>query len=125
MQTRLLRDKIGQLKKRVYRELPVSTGPCEAEIWLNGKKVINLSSNNYLGLANHPRVIQASVEATKKYGAGAGAVRTIVGNMDIHEQLDDILAEFKWEESVTVFQSGIACNLGTIQAVTEKDHHQR
>ena len=116
-----LEEKIEQLKEEgVYRTLPISQGPCEAELYLNGKKVINLSSNNYLGLANHPRVKQASIKAVEKYGVGAGAVRTIVGNMDIHEELDHIIAEFKKEEAAMVFQSGFLCNLGTIQAVTEK-----
>lgn len=116
-----LEEKIEQLKEEgVYRTLPISQGPCEAERYLNGKKVINLSSNNYLGLANHPRVKQASIKAVEKYGVGAGAVRTIVGNMDIHEELDHIIAEFKKEEAAMVFQSGFLCNLGTIQAVTEK-----
>ena len=116
-----LEEKIEQLKEEgIYRTLPISQGPCEAELYLNGKKVINLSSNNYLGLANHPRVKQASIKAVEKYGVGAGAVRTIVGNMDIHEELDHIIAEFKKEEAAMVFQSGFLCNLGTIQAVTEK-----
>ena len=116
-----LDDKIEQLKKDgVYRTLPVNQGPCEAVITLNGKEVINLSSNNYLGLASDPRVIQASIDAVKKYGVGAGAVRTIVGNMDIHEELDQVLAAFKKEEAVITFQSGFACNAGAIQAITEK-----
>jgi glycine C-acetyltransferase len=114
-------QKVNELKEAgVYRQLPVNTGPCDAIVELNGKKVINLSSNNYLGLANHPRVIDASVAATKKYGVGAGAVRTIIGNMDIHEELEQVLAEFKREEAVMVFQSGFACNIGTIQAVTDR-----
>ncbi|HOI47174.1 MAG TPA: glycine C-acetyltransferase [Bacilli bacterium] len=115
-----LEQKIVELKSMgVYRELPVNSGPCEALITLNGKEVINLSSNNYLGLANHPRLIEASINATRKYGVGAGAVRTIVGNMDLHEELDRVLAEFKKEEAAIVFQSGFACNAGTIQAIAE------
>ena len=113
--------KVETLKKEgVYRDLPISETPCEAIIVLNGKKVINLSSNNYLGLANHPRVKQKAIEAIEKYGVGAGAVRTIVGNMDIHEQLDHKIALFKKEEAALVFQSGFMCNAGVIQAVTEK-----
>ncbi len=115
-----LEQKIEELKSMgVYRELPVNSGPCEALITLNGKEVINLSSNNYLGLANHPRLIEASINATRKYGVGAGAVRTIVGNMDLHEELDRVLAEFKKEEAAIVFQSGFACNAGAIQAIAE------
>lgn len=116
-----LEKKLQELKNDgVYRKLPVNTGPCDAVINLNGKEVINLSSNNYLGLANHPRVKKATIEAIEKYGVGAGAVRTIVGNMDIHEKLDEVLAKFKREEAVMVFQSGFMCNIGTIQAITDK-----
>lgn len=115
-----LKNKIEELKKEgVYRKLPVLEGPNEAEVILNGKRVINLSSNNYLGFANHPRLKKAAIEAVEKYGAGAGAVRTIVGNMSIHEELEKLLAEFKREEAVFVYQSGFNCNAGTIQAITE------
>ena len=115
-----LKEKIKELKEQgVYRKLPILEGPNESEIVLNGKKVINLSSNNYLGFANHPRLKKASMEAVEKYGVGAGAVRTIIGNMDIHEELEILLAEFKREEAVMTFQSGFNCNAGTIQAVTE------
>lgn len=114
---------IEDLKKDgVYRELPINEGPCDAEIILNGKKVINLSSNNYLGFANHPRLKNAAIDAIKKYGVGAGAVRTIVGNMDIHEELDQVIAKFKKEEAALVFQSGFSVNAGVIQAITtDKD----
>ncbi len=116
-----IKDKIQELKDQgTYRKLPVLEGPNEAEIILNGKKVINLSSNNYLGFANHPRLKKAAIAAVEKYGVGAGAVRTIVGNMDIHEKLEEKLAAFKREEAVMVFQSGFNCNAGAIQAITEK-----
>ncbi len=116
-----LKEKIESLKEEgVYRELPVFDGPNEAEINLNGQRVINLSSNNYLGFANHPRLKQAAIAAVEKYGVGAGAVRTIVGNMDIHEELETVLATFKREEAVMVFQSGFNCNAGAIQAIVEK-----
>ena len=116
-----LKEKIEDLKKEgVYRKLPVVEGANEAEIILNGKKVINLSSNNYLGFANNPRLKKAAIEAIEKYGVGAGAVRTIVGNMSIHEELEKLLAEFKREEAAFIYQSGFNCNAGTIQAVTEK-----
>ena len=117
--SKYLEKKVQELKDQgVYRQLPVNAGPCGAVINLNGKDVINLTSNNYLGLANHPRVKKASIEAVEKYGVGAGAVRTIVGNMDLHEELEQTLAEFKKEEAVMVYQSGFNCNAGTIQAVT-------
>lgn len=116
-----LKEKIEELKiDGVYRELPINQGPCDNKIILNGKEVINLSSNNYLGLANHPRVKQAAINAVNKYGAGAGAVRTIVGNYDLIGELEDLLAEFKHEEAVMCFQSGLNCNIGTIQAIVEK-----
>ena len=113
--------KINELKTLgVYRKLPINEGPCEAIIHLNGHDVINLSSNNYLGFANHPRLKKAAIEAVEKYGVGAGAVRTIVGNMDIHEKLDQVIAAFKHEEAAVVFQSGFACNAGVIQAITDE-----
>jgi len=116
-----LKEKIEQLKADgVYRELPVNYGPCDNVINLNGKEVVNLSSNNYLGLANHPRVKDAAIEAVKTYGAGAGAVRTIVGNYDLIGKLEDLLAEFKHEEAVMCFQSGLNCNIGVIQAIVDK-----
>jgi len=114
-------EKINKLKEDgVYRELPVNYGPCANRINLNGKEVVNLSSNNYLGLANHPRVKQAAIDAVNKYGAGAGAVRTIVGNYNLIQDLEDLLAEFKHEEAVMCFQSGLNCNIGTIQAIVER-----
>ncbi|WP_427338773.1 glycine C-acetyltransferase [Caloranaerobacter sp. DY30410] len=116
-----LKEKIQELKDQgVYRKLPILEGPNEAEVILNGKRVINLSSNNYLGFANHPRLKKAAIEAVEKYGVGAGAVRTIIGNMDLHEELEELLAKFKREEAAMVFQSGFNCNAGTIQAITEK-----
>lgn len=116
-----LKDKIQQLKDDgVYRELPINYGPCDNVINLNGKQVVNLSSNNYLGLANHPRVKAAAIKAIEQYGAGAGAVRTIVGNYDLIGQLEDILAEFKHEDAVMCFQSGLNCNIGVIQAIVDR-----
>jgi glycine C-acetyltransferase len=115
-------EKIEQLKKDgVYRVLPVNFGPCANVINLNNKRTINLSANNYLGLATHPRVIAAAQAATAKYGVGAGSVRTIVGNQDLLENLENEIARFKREEAVTVFQSGLNCNLGTIPAITDKE----
>lgn len=114
-------NQVEELKKDgVYRILPVNFGPCDNVIELNGKDVVNLSSNNYLGLANHKRVKKAAIAAVKKYGAGTGSVRTIVGNMDLLENLENVLAEFKKEEAVTCFQSGLNCNIGVIQAIVNK-----
>ncbi|MBC8589192.1 glycine C-acetyltransferase [Paratissierella segnis] len=115
-----LKEKIEELKEQgVYRKLPVLETPSQSEVILDGKKVINLSSNNYLGFANHPRLKQASIKAIEDYGVGAGAVRTIIGNYKLLEDLETILAEFKREEAAFVYQSGFNCNAGTIQAITE------
>ncbi len=118
-----LKEKVEELKETgLFKEVRSIDGPNEAEIILDGKRVINLSSNNYLAFANHPRLKQAAKDAIDRYGAGAGAVRPIIGNMTIHDELEELLAKFKKEEAVLVFQSGFNCNAGTIQAVTdEKD----
>jgi len=113
--------KLDELKQQgVYRNLPINTGACANIIHINGKEIVNLSANNYLGLATHPLVVEAAKKAVEKYGAGAGSVRTIVGNQDLLEELEAVLAEFKNEEAVTVFQSGLNCNIGVIQALTDK-----
>ena len=118
---KFLQKKVQELKEQgLYKELVTLEGPSDAECIINGKKVINLSSNNYLGFANHPRLKKAAIEAIEKYGAGAGAVRPIIGNMKIHDDLEKLLAEFKREEAVLAFQSGFNCNAGVIQALTDK-----
>ncbi|MCF7923622.1 MAG: glycine C-acetyltransferase [Candidatus Izimaplasma sp.] len=116
-----LEKQVEELKKDgVYRELPISEGPCDNRVTLDGKEVVNLSSNNYLGLATNKEVMEASIQAINDYGAGTGSVRTIVGNQLPLEQLEILLAKFKREEAVTVFQSGLNCNIGTIQAIVNK-----
>jgi len=117
-----LKENIDALKAEgTYRRLPVNFGPCANVINLNGRRVVNLSSNNYLGLATHPRLIETAKRATELYGVGAGSVRTIVGNQDLLEELEEVLAEFKEEEAVTCFQSGLNCNIGTIQAIVSRE----
>jgi len=91
-----------------------------ARALFDGKEVVNLSSNNYLGLTNHPRMREAAKRAIDQFGAGAGAVRPIAGTMTLHRQLEEKLARFKGIEAVLVFQSGFAANLGTIQALVGK-----
>jgi glycine C-acetyltransferase len=86
----------------------------------DGREVVNLSSNNYLGLTNHPKMREAAKRAIDQFGAGAGAVRPIAGTMTLHRQLEEKLAHFKGVEAVLVFQSGFAANLGTIQALVGK-----
>ncbi|NLZ71346.1 MAG: aminotransferase class I/II-fold pyridoxal phosphate-dependent enzyme, partial [Clostridiaceae bacterium] len=119
-QNNFLQAKVDDLKKEgLYKEFKTVEGPNEAICTIDGKEVINLSSNNYLGFANHPRLKQAAIQAIEKYGVGAGAVRPINGNLKIHNDLEKLLAEFKEEEAVIVYQSGYNCNAGTIQAVVD------
>jgi len=87
----------------------------------DGCEVINLASNNYLGLANHPKLIEAALAATRTYGVGSGAVRTIAGTMRIHMELEEKIARFKNVEACVVFQSGFAANAGTVSAILGKD----
>src|ERR1700687_1523324 len=87
----------------------------------DGKKVINLASNNYLGLTTHPQLREAALEATRKFGVGSGAVRTIAGTMKIHMDLEEKIARFKNVEACVVFQSGFAANAGTVSAVLGKE----
>jgi glycine C-acetyltransferase len=87
----------------------------------DGKRVINLASNNYLGLCDHPKLREASIAATQKYGVGSGAVRTIAGTMRIHMELEEKIAAFKGVEACVVFQSGFAANAGTVGSILGKD----
>ena len=87
----------------------------------DGRKVINLASNNYLGLANDPRLIEAALAATRKFGVGSGAVRTIAGTMRIHMDLEEKIARFKNVEACVVFQSGFTANAGAVSSILGKD----
>jgi hypothetical protein len=87
----------------------------------DGKQVINLASNNYLGLANHPKLIEAALAATKAFGVGSGAVRTIAGTMRIHMDLEEKIARFKNVEACVVFQSGFTANAGTVSSILGKE----
>jgi glycine C-acetyltransferase len=110
-----IRDEVARLKADgVYREPPVLAGRQGARATVQGRPVINLASNNYLGLATHPRLVAAMVEATERLGVGSGAVRTIVGTMEIHLELERRLAAFKSSEAALVFQSGFATNLAVV-----------
>ena len=117
-----LTNELELLKQQgLYRKLRVLDGKPEAHTTFDHKSVVNLSSNNYLGLTTHPKLIEAAVEAVEKYGVGSGAVRTISGTMEMHLELERRLAKFKRVESVVVFQSGFAANAGTVAAVLTKD----
>ncbi|MDU1413926.1 MAG: glycine C-acetyltransferase [Clostridium sp.] len=118
---KFLKENLEDLKsKGLYNEINVITGQNGPVIEIEGKKLINLSSNNYLGLATNQRMIDASIKATEKYGVGAGAVRTINGTLDIHIELEKKLAAFKHTEAAIAFQSGFNCNMAAISAVMNK-----
>jgi glycine C-acetyltransferase len=110
-------------KAGTYQRLRVLESACEPIARFDGREVINLASNNYLGLADHPKLIEAAVEAAQKYGAGSGAVRTISGTMSIHMELEHRIAKFKNTEACVVFQSGFAANAGTVSAILGPDDH--
>ena len=110
-----LKQKGTHFKLRVLEDeqAPVCT--------FDGKKVINLASNNYLGLTTHPKLREAALAATKKYGVGSGAVRTIAGTMSLHMELEEKIARFKGTEACVVFQSGFTANAGTVSAILGKE----
>lgn len=110
-------------KAGTFQRLRVLESACEPESRVDGREVINLASNNYLGLADHPKLIEAAVKAAKQYGAGSGAVRTISGTMSLHMELERRIAAFKNVEACVVFQSGFAANAGTVSAILGKEDH--
>jgi glycine C-acetyltransferase len=117
-----LTDQLNELKaKGTHFRLRVLDDEQAAVCTFDGKKVINLASNNYLGLTTHPKLREAALEATKKYGVGSGAVRTIAGTMKIHMELEEKIARFKNVEACVVFQSGFAANAGTVSAILGKE----
>lgn len=117
-----LNAQLQELKEKgLYNTIESLEGANGPIIQIDGKNLINLSSNNYLGLATHPDMIKAANEANVKYGVGAGAVRTINGTLDIHIELEKALAKFKNTEAAIVFQSGFNCNMGAISAVMDKN----
>jgi len=105
----------------LYRRLRILENEQKPTATFDHRQVVNLSSNNYLGLTTHPRLREAALEATRRLGVGSGSVRTIAGTMDIHMELERRLAAFKKTEAVVVFQSGFAANAGTVAAVLTKD----
>ncbi len=106
-----------------FQRLRELQSPCEPMSRFDGHEVINLASNNYLGLANHPKLVEAAIAATRRYGAGTGAVRTICGTLDLHMELERRIAAFKNVEACVVFQSGFAANAGTVSAILGPEDH--
>lgn len=114
-------EEITNLKKNgLYNNIRTLSSPQGAWLVVDGQKVLNFCSNNYLGLANHPRLNKAAKEAVDAFGVGPGAVRTIAGTMSLHTQLEQRLAKFKRVEAAIVFQSGFNANLAVIPAVVGK-----
>jgi glycine C-acetyltransferase len=111
---------LDSLRERgLFRTLRELESPQAARATFDGREVINLSSNNYLGLTTHPRLIEAALQATHELGVGSGSVRTIAGTMTLHEELERNLAQFKHTEAALVFQSGFTCNSGIIPVLVE------
>jgi glycine C-acetyltransferase len=117
-----IQDEIQKLKDDgLYNRIRTLSSPQGAWLVVDGKRVLNFCSNNYLGMANHPRIVQAAQEAMKKYGVGPAAVRSIAGTMDLHLELERRLAAFKGVDAAITFQSGFTANMGTIPALVGKD----
>ena len=114
-----LADDLAELRaKHLYRPLRVMSAAQGPVTVVDGREVISLSSNDYLGLTHHPRLREAALKAIGEFGVGSGAVRTIAGTMSIHEALEAELAEFKGTEAVLTFQSGFTANTGVIPTIT-------
>ncbi len=117
-----LEQELQNLKDQgLYREPRTLSGDQKPKSIYDGKSVVNLSSNNYLGLANHPKLVEAAIKATEKLGVGSGAVRTIAGQMDLHKEFEAKLAKFKKVEACLVFQSGFTANSGTVSCILGKE----
>ena len=115
-------DEINGLKEAgLYNHIRTIGSPQGAWLEVDGRRVLNFCSNNYLGLANHPRLVHAAQAAMQKYGIGPGAVRTIAGTMGLHVELDQRIAAFKGVASAITFQSGFTANLGVIPALVGKE----
>ncbi len=119
-----LSDELNALKQKgTYFKLRVLDDEQAPVCHFDGRKVINLASNNYLGLTTHPKLREAALAATRKYGVGSGAVRTIAGTMKIHMELEERIARFKGVEACVVFQSGFTANAGTVSSFLGKDDY--
>ena len=119
---RYLGDELDALKTQgLYRHLRIVEDEQRAHTTVDGRSVVNLSSNNYLGLTTHPRLRERALEAVQQFGVGSGSVRTIAGTMAIHMELERRLAEFKHTEAVVVFQSGFTANAGTVSSILTRE----
>ena len=121
-QLQYLSDELAKLREqKLYQKLRILETEQLPVANFDGKEVINLSSNNYLGLTTHPKLKEAAVQAVEEFGVGSGAVRTIAGTMTLHMELEQKIARFKQAEASVVFQSGFAANAGTVQAILGKE----
>jgi len=121
-QLQYLSDELEKLREqKLYQKLRILETEQRPVARFDGREVINLSSNNYLGLTTHPKLKQKALEAIEKYGVGSGAVRTIAGTMTLHMTLEEKIAQFKHVEASVVFQSGFTANAGTVQAILGKE----
>jgi len=121
-QLQYLTDELDRLREqKLYQKLRVLETEQLPVSRFDGREVINLSSNNYLGLTTHPKLKRRAIEATERYGVGSGAVRTIAGTMSLHLELEEKIAKFKHVEASVVFQSGFTANAGTVSAILGKE----
>src|SRR5213593_3981596 len=121
-QLQYLSDELAKLREqKLYQKLRILETEQLPVANFDGKEVINLSSNNYLGLTTHPKLKEAAVQAVEEFGVGSGSVRTIAGTMTLHMELEEKIARFKQVDASVVFQSGFAANAGTVQAILGKE----
>jgi glycine C-acetyltransferase len=122
LQLQYLSDELAKLREqKLYQKLRILETEQRPVARFDGREVINLSSNNYLGLTTHPKLKQRALEAVEKWGVGSGAVRTIAGTMTLHMALEEKIARFKHVEASVVFQSGFTANAGTVQAILGRE----
>ena len=121
-QLQYLTDELSRLREqKLYQKLRILETEQLPVANFDGQEVINLSSNNYLGLTTHPKLKEAAVQAVEEFGVGSGSVRTIAGTMTLHMELEEKIARFKQVDASVVFQSGFAANAGTVQAILGKE----
>jgi len=121
-QLQYLTDELNKLREqKLYQKLRILETEQKPVARFDGHEVINLSSNNYLGLTTHPKLKQRALEAIERWGVGTGAVRTIAGTMTLHMELEEKIAKFKHVEASVVFQSGFTANAGTVQAILSRE----